>query len=131
MVNSDMVRRLLIITLVFTLLGLGRVPLSACALLTSQLGECSTPKTEARCSRMNMDEARTRPVAASDSACCVVSKAPVSRLQRSRPYPIPAGPVAVTGLTRDVSLAQGSPQVIVAQAPSPPSLQSLFCTFLI
>src|SRR2546422_6954026 len=39
-----------------SLVGLGTGPLSACALLTSQLAECATPQTQPQCDQMNMDE---------------------------------------------------------------------------
>lgn len=124
-------RRSLIFALALGLIGLGPVPLSVCALLTSKLAECATPKTESRCDQMNMDESGTQLVAASDTSCCIVSKAPVPKLQYKASNLSLAAPLAVLGLTGDTPRVQRLPLVLIAQDVSPPSVQSLLCTFLI
>src|SRR2546426_12246744 len=81
MVDSKSVRRSLIFGLALSLVGLGTGPLSACALLTSQLAECATPQTQPQCAQMNMDESGTPLAAAPDTSCCLASKAPIPPLQ--------------------------------------------------
>jgi hypothetical protein len=107
------------------------VPLSACALLASKLAECATPKTESRCDQMNMAESVTQLVAASDTSCCIVSKAPVPQLQYKASNLSLAAPLAVLDLTGDTPRIQRLLPVLIAQDVSPPSVQSLLCTFLI
>jgi hypothetical protein len=124
-------RRILIFGLALSLIGLGPVPLSACALLTSQLAECAAPKTQSRCGQMNMDESSAQVVAASDTSCCLISKAPISQLQYKAADPPLAVPIAVFDPAGDAPRIQRVPPVLIVQDLSPPSIQSLFCTFLI
>jgi len=131
MVNSKSVRRLLIFGLALSLVGVGAVPLSACALLSSKLAECATPKTESRCDQMNMDESGIQLVAASETSCCVISKAPIPQLQPKASGLSLAAPIAVLDRTGDTPRIQQLPPVLIAQDASPPSVQSLLCTFLI
>jgi hypothetical protein len=131
MVDSKLVRRSLIFALAVSLVGLSPVPLSACALLTSKLAECATPKTQPRCDQMNMNEIGTQLVAASDTSCCVVSNAPVPQLQYKASNLSLAAPVAVLDVTGDTPRIQHLPLVLIVQDVSPPSVQSLLCTFLI
>src|SRR6266852_9308993 len=81
MIDLKSVRRSLIFSLALSLVGLGPVPLSACALLTSKLAECATPKAQSRCDQMNMGESGTQLVAALDTSCCFLSRAPIPQLQ--------------------------------------------------
>jgi hypothetical protein len=131
MVDSELVRRSLIFALALSLAGLGAVPLSACALLSSKLAECATPKTQSRCDQMNMDESGTQLVTASDTSCCSISKAPVPQSQNKASEPSLAAPIAVFDPTGDTRRIQHLLPVVIVRDLSPPSLQSLLCTFLI
>lgn len=131
MVDSEFVRRSLIFALALSLLGLGPVPLSACALLSSKLAECATPKTQSQCDRMNMGENGTQLGALPDTSCCAVSKAPIPQLQSKIPEHSLAPSLAVLDATGDVSRIQRMLPVHIVQDLSPPSLQSLLCAFLI
>jgi hypothetical protein len=131
MVNLDFVRRLLVFALALTLIGLGPVPLSACALLTSKLAECAAPKTQSRCDQMNMDENGTHLVAAPDASCCMGSQAPIPQFQSKASALSVAAPIEVLDLTGDTPRIQRLPRVLIVQDVSPPSVQSLLCTFLI
>jgi hypothetical protein len=131
MIDSKLVRRSLIFTLALSLVGLGPVPLSACALLSSKLAECATPKTQSRCDQMNMDESGTQLVTALDTSCCSISKAPIPQLQYKASDLSLAAPIAVLDSTGDTPRIQRLPPAVIVHDLSPPSLQSLLCTFLI
>jgi len=131
MVEFTKVRRLIILAMAFSLFGLGPVPLSACALLTFKIVECTTPKTESWCDLLIMEPAGTRHAAASDGSCCTVSQAPVPQSERPRLDPVPAVSIVDVDLRDEAPLVQTPPQAILVQALSPPSVQSLLCTFLI
>jgi hypothetical protein len=131
MVDSKSVRRALIFGLALSLVGLGTGPLSACALLTSQLAECATPQTQPQCDQMNMDESGTQVVAAPDTSCCLVSKAPIPQLQSKAADLSLAAPVPVLDPAGDTLRIQRLPPVFIIEDLSPPSVQSLLCTFLI
>jgi len=124
-------RRILIFGLALSLLGLGPVPLSACALLSLKLAECATPKTQSQCEQMNMDESGTQLVAASDTSCCFVSKAPIPQLQYKASDLSLTASTAVLDPTGDTPRIQRLLPVLIAQDISPPTIQSLLCTFLI
>jgi hypothetical protein len=117
--------------LAVSLVGLGPVPLSACALLTSKLAECVTPKTQSRCDKMNMDESGIQLVAASDTSCCIVSRAPIPQFQSKATDLSLAARIEVLDPTGDTRRIQQLPPALIVQDVSPPSLQSLLCTFLI
>ena len=130
--TACMVRRGLIIALALSLAGLGPVPLSACALFSSKLVECATPKTESRCDQMNMDESGAKFAAGPDTSCCYISNAPLPESQYVAPeLSLTATPAVVSDATRDLPRLQGVRLADVAQNLSPPPLQSLLCTFLI
>lgn len=124
-------RRALIFGLALSLAGLGTGPLSVCALFSSQLAECATPKTQSRCDQMNMDQSGTQLVAAADTSCCFVSKAPIPQLQYKASDLSLAAPIAVLDATGDTPRVQRLRPVLIVHDLSPPSLQSLLCTFLI
>ncbi len=131
MVDSKSVRRSLIFGLALSLAGLGTGSLSACALLTSQLAECATPQTRSQCDQMNMDESGTQLVAAPDTSCCLVSKAPIPQLQSKAADLSLAAPDSVLDPAGDTLRIQRLLPVLIVQELSPPSVQSLLCTFLI
>jgi hypothetical protein len=131
MVDSGLVRRSLIFALALSLVGLGPVSLSACALRTSKLAECATPKTQSRCDQMNLDESGTQVVTASDTSCCSISNAPVPQSQNKASGLSLAAAIAVLVPTGDTPNIQRLSPVLIVHDLSPPSLQSLLCTFLI
>lgn len=124
-------RRILIFGLALSVVGLGPMPLSACALFSSKLAECATPKAQSQCDQMNMDESGTQLVAASDTSCCVVSKAPIPQLQYKATDLSLARVIAVLDLAGVTPRVQRLAPVLIGQNLSPPTLQSLLCTFLI
>jgi len=130
-VESGSVRRALIFGLALSLVGLGPVPLSACALLNLKPAECATPKTQSQCDQMKMDETGTQLVAASDVSCCLVSRAPIQQSQQKGPGFSLAVPIAVSDPTSDTPRIHHLSPVHIVPDPSPPSLQPLLCTFLI
>src|SRR5713101_7310598 len=101
-----MMRRMLIFGLALSLAGLGPAPLSACALFSSKLAECATPKTQSQCDQMNMVESGTQLVAASDTSCCVVSKAPIPQLQYKASDLSLAAPITVLDPAGDTPRTQ-------------------------
>jgi hypothetical protein len=124
-------RGILIFGLALGLVGLGPVPLSGCALLSSKLTECATPKTQSQCDQMNMDESGTQLVAASDTSCCSSFKEPIPQLQYKAVDLSLARVIAVLDLAGVTPRIQRLAPVLIGQNLSPPSLQSLLCTFLI
>jgi hypothetical protein len=80
---------------------------------------------------MNMDESGTQLVAASDTSCCSISKAPVPQSQNKASELSLAAPIEVLDPMGDTPRIQLLPPVLIAHDLSPPSLQSLLCTFLI
>jgi hypothetical protein len=80
---------------------------------------------------MNMVESGTQLVAASDTSCCVVSKASIPQFQYKASDLSVAAPVEVLDPTGDTPLIQRLPPILIVPELSPPTLQSLLCTFLI
>jgi hypothetical protein len=125
-------RRILSFFIALGLVGLGPLPLSACALIYSQPSECATPQTETHCERMGMEQAERLSVSPGSKTCCVLSEAPLPEAQSN------AGELQATaGSALDASSAplivrHGSKQPVEAlQDFSSPPLQTLLCTFLI
>jgi hypothetical protein len=107
------------------------VPLSACALLSSKSAECATPQTQSQCDKMSMYESGAQVVKAADTSCCFLSGAPIPQSQHKASQL--STKVVSAGLDRtiDSPCIRAACPVPVAQSPSPPSFQSLHCTFLI
>jgi len=80
---------------------------------------------------MHMDESGTQLVAASDISCCIVSKAPIPQSQYKASGFSLAVPITALDPTGDTPRLQRLPPVLIVQDISPPSVQSLLCTFLI
>ena len=76
-------KRLLTIIVALALFGLGPVPLSLCAQLSSKAAECVTSATESECNRMGMGKGDVKMSAAPNSSCCDLSQAPISDRQQS------------------------------------------------
>jgi len=125
------VRRMVIAALALSLIGLGPVPLSTCALLSSKLAECSTPQTQSPCDKMNTEEGGTHFVALPDSSCCFArAPLPVSRYEASG-LSLPLATPAAFSPIGDAPRRQNAHPALINQDLSPPALQSLLCTFLI
>jgi len=125
------VRRSLILALALSLVGLGPLPLSACALRSSKLAECATPQTQSECDKMNMNESGTRFVASPDRSCCF-AKAPLpvsqyksSDLALASAHAVVPDPIGIAPHVQNIY------QAVSPHDTSPPGLQSLLCTFLI
>jgi hypothetical protein len=73
----SVLRRILILALALGLVGREPAPLSICSMLSSKLAECATPKTQAHCHQMDMQECGTRLAVAPDTSCCFASNAPL------------------------------------------------------
>lgn len=80
---------------------------------------------------MSMDESGIQLVAGSDTSCCIVSRAPLPQLQYKASNLSFAAPIAVLDPTGETPRIQYLPLVLIVQDVSPPSVQSLLCTFLI
>ncbi|HXJ05058.1 MAG TPA: hypothetical protein VNH65_08170 [Candidatus Acidoferrum sp.] len=124
-------RRSLILVLALSLLELGPVPLSACALVSSKLAECATPQTQDQCDKMDMDESGTHFAATPDTSCCLLkAPLPVSQYKSSDlSFPatleVASAPIGIAPLVHNIYPA------VSIQDISPPGRQSLLCTFLI
>src|SRR6266852_9053116 len=125
-------RRILSLAIVLSLAGLGPVPLSSCALFSSKLVECATPKTQVRCDQMAMQTSGTALAATPDTSCCFSSSAPLPESQyKVSDLSLIAAPILVSDPMGDAPSAQYPRPVNRVQDLLPPSLQSLLCTFLI
>lgn len=128
------VKRAVILGVVLSLAGLGPVPLSACALLSSRLAECATPATMSHCSHMGMHaDSGTTASAAPDRSCCKLSNAPAPARQQNSPQItlLPPSHIELLHATQEPSVILRTLPFEIAINPSPPPSQSLFCTFLI
>jgi hypothetical protein len=127
-------RSILSFVVALGLMGLGPLPLSACALVYSQQTECATPQTKTQCERMGMDQAEqaSSKFSAASKNCCVVSHAPPpdARTWAGNFY-LTAAPAIVSGVIVATQPFENERSRDVRQDLSPPRLQSLLCTFLI
>jgi len=80
---------------------------------------------------MNMAESGIQLVAASDTSCCIVSRAPIPQFQSKATDLSLAARIEVLDPTGDTPCIQPLPPALIVQDVSPPPLQSLLCTFLI
>lgn len=107
------------------------LPLSACALLSSKMAECAEPKAQSPCDKMYPHSSAAQSFKNSTKSCCVTSQAPPPELQFKGVEVGPAVTIVQTENTLTVPNARLYDVVPVAENPSPPSFQSLLCTFLI
>lgn len=131
MLDWNLMRRVLILGLASSLIAGGLVPLSACALLSSQPGECKQAMTESPCDQMDSHNGETQISRASDKSCCVISQAPAPELQYKAAEAGPAATITVSEIMLVVPSLAPTPTFPIVEDSSPPSVQSLFCTFLI
>jgi hypothetical protein len=131
LLDLELMRRVLIFGLAFNVFAAGFTPLSACALLSSQTAECAEAKTPSPCDQMYGPSAGTQLSRGSDKSCCVASQAPLPELQFKGVEVGPAVTIAVSQDTLSVPGVIPYSKFFVVDNPSPPSIQSLLCTFLI
>jgi hypothetical protein len=131
LLHCNLMRRVLILGLALSVFAAGLMPLSACALLSSRMAECAEAKAQSPCDEMHPHSAGTQISKGSDKSCCVISRAPFPELQFKG---IEVGPaVAIPMPQLALPLPSAKPYSIfpVVEDSSPPSFQSLLCTFLI
>ena len=126
-------RRLLILGLALSVFTAGLVSLSACAMLSSGAAECAQAMTQSPCGHMQQHDNKAQLSGASEKSCCAISQAPLPEMQyKTAEVSLAAATVAVTVNALAVpSIRPSSPLLAVVENPSPPSFQSLLCTFLI
>src|SRR5690242_10126582 len=131
LVDWRLMRRVLIFGLAFNVFATGLMPLSACALLSSKMAECTEATNPSPCDQMYAPSAGTQLSRGSDKSCCVVSQPPLPELQFKGVQVGPAGTIAVSQDTFAVPSVRPYSTLLVVENSSPPSFQSLLCTFLI
>jgi len=131
LLDWKLMRRVLIFGLAFSVFAAGLMPLSACALLSSKMAECAEATTPSPCDQMYAPGAGTQLSRSSDKSCCVASQAPLPELQFKGVEVGLAVTIAVSQDTLAVPSVRPYSRVLVVENPSPPSFQSLLCTFLI
>lgn len=124
-------RRILILGLALSVFDAGLVPLSACTLLSSKMEECAAATTQSRCDQMHPHSAGIQTFKGSDKSCCVASQAPLPELQFNGTEVGPLVTIAVSAHTLAIPSARLSRTPAFFKCSSPPSFQSLLCTFLI
>ena len=131
LLDWKLMRRVLIFGLAFSVFAAGLMPLSACALLSSKMAECAKATTPSPCDQMYAPSAVTQVSRGSDKSCCVASQAPLPELQLRGVEVGPAATIAISQNTLAVPSVRPYSTLLVVENPSPPSFQSLLCTFLI
>jgi hypothetical protein len=126
-------RRLFILGLALSVFTAGLVPLSVCAMLSSGAAECAQATTQSPCGHMQSHKGEAQLSGGSDDSCCAISQAPLPEMQYKAAEVSPATTtIAVTvNMLAVPPIRPSSTLLAVVENPSPPSLQSLFCTFLI
>jgi hypothetical protein len=125
-------QRILSFLIALGLASLGPLPVSACALMYSQVSECATPQTETRCEQMGMDQAEGPSASASSKTCCVLSKAPLPDAQtRAGDLSIAKAPATVSNIILATPAGERTLSLDPRLDSSPPPRQPLLCTFLI
>jgi hypothetical protein len=124
-------RRLSIIGLALILIAAGLAPLSACAMLSSGVAECPQATSQSPCDHMHHHNGGIQLSSSSDKSCCVSSQAPLPELQFKGGEVGAAVTITVAQNTLAIPSTRPSSTPQVVENPSPPSFQSLLCTFLI
>lgn len=133
MLESWLMRRLFILGLALSVFSAGMVPLSVCVMLSSGASECAQAMTQSPCGHMQQHDERAQLSSGSDKSCCAVSPAPLPEMQyKAAEVSLAAATVVATVNALAVPPIRSSSALLAVVAyPSPPSFQSLFCTFLI
>jgi hypothetical protein len=133
MLDLVQMRRTLIFVLVLGLMGWGLQPVLACMPVSSTLAEYGNkaPCCVGMKMGVNIDDAQF--IAAPDTSCCFVSKAPVPESQYElSDSSLTSAPVAASEFNSESLQVQFIQPVIPVRGDvSPPAFQSLLCTFLI
>jgi hypothetical protein len=124
-------RRAFILGLALSVFSAGLMPLSVCALSSSRMAECAEATAPSPCDQMYSRSAETQVSKGSDKSCCFTSQAPLPELQFKGIEVGPALAITVSQNALAIPIATGYSTLLVVEHPSPPSLQSLLCTFLI
>ncbi|MFI5097306.1 MAG: hypothetical protein ACHQT6_04960 [Candidatus Acidiferrales bacterium] len=124
-------RRLLILGITLMVFVAGLVPLSPCAMLSSGAAECAQEMTQSPCDHMQSHKGGAQLSGASDKSCCTTSQAPLPEMQYKAGVVSPATTITVTSNLVVVTPNSSATTLSVVENPSPPSFQSLLCTFLI
>jgi hypothetical protein len=131
MLKYKSMQRAFILGLVLSLVATSLAPLTACALLSSGLAECPQTATESPCEQMHHHDAESQLSGNADKSCCAVSQAPLPELQYKTAELALAATITVTGNAHALLRTTPPITLLAVEKPSPPSFQSLFCTFLI
>ena len=131
LLHCKLMRRVLILGLALSVFAGGLMPLSTCALFSSRMAECAEAMTQSPCHQMDPCNTGTQFFKASDKSCCFTSQAPLPELQFKAAAVGPAHTVAVTQNTFAVPSVARFNTLLLVENSSPPSFQSLLCTFLI
>jgi hypothetical protein len=126
-----LMRRVFILGLALSVFAGGLMPFSACALFSSRMAECAGAKAQSPCEQMHPHSAGVQFSKGSDKSCCGTTQAPPAVLQFNAAAVGPAITIALSHNTLVVPSARTNSALLVIENPSPPSLQSLLCTFLI
>jgi len=124
-------RRVLILGLALSVFVAGLVPLSACALFSSKMAECAEVKAQSPCEQMHPHTAGAQIFRGSDKSCCFASQAPLPERQFERDALGPGVSVAVSHDALALPSTRTFSAPLLVEVSSPPSFQSLLCTFLI
>lgn len=131
MLDGMQMRSILILGLALSVFVAGLAPLSACAFLSSKMAECAEVQPQSPCEQMHPHSTGAQMSRGSDKSCCFTSQAPLPERQFER---VALGPAVSIVVSRD-TLALPSTTTfglpLPVKASSPPSFQSLLCTFLI
>lgn len=131
LLDWKLMRRVLILGLALSVFAAGLMPLSACALLSSKMAECAEATTPSPCDQMYAPNAVTQFSRGSDKSCCVASQAPLPEFQFKGVEAGPSVAMAVPLYTLAIHSPRPYSTLLVVGNLSPPSFQSLLCTFLI
>jgi hypothetical protein len=100
--------------------------------MSSKLADRATSQAVSNCDNMSMDDSGIHFAASSDKSCCVVSGASLPESQyKASELSLASLPNAVLVPMIQVPPARQMLPVVLVQDTSPPSIQSLLCTFLI
>ena len=126
------VRRLAIFALALSMAGLGPVPLSACAIVSSRMAECATLERQSECNQMSTHEGIMNGAGTPNGSCCSLSADPVPAT-RHKPFEASLADDAAlfVEVTRELPNRREQRPVQIEHTLSPPPLQSLLCIFLI
>jgi len=124
-------RRALILGLALSVIAAGLMPLSACALLSAKMAECADPTPQSPCDQMSPHNSPAQSIESSGKSCCVSSRAPLPEMQFNAILVGPAPTILVAQNLLNIPGAAAYAPLPFLKNPSPPSSQSLLCTFLI